>query len=110
MNKRIDRSSRLSGATRLIGSLLALALAVGVCAPARAEYRCNSPRTWAKADRTACELAKRGAATELRLFIQRTAPIYGLYFYDYVTSADFERWSAAQRNDKPVSIAAAKTR
>jgi hypothetical protein len=109
MNKRVDRSIRFSGAARLAGSLTILALAAGVSVPASAEYRCNSPRTWDRADRQACELAKRGSANELRLFIQRTAPIYGLYFYDYVTPADFERWSSSRQEARPLRMAAQKT-
>lgn len=108
MNQRDDRPTRFSGAVRLAGSLMIFALAVGVSVPARAEYRCSSPQTWDNADRRACELARRGAATELRLFIQRTAPIYGLYFYDYVTPADFDRWRAARRDAKPLRMAATK--
>ena len=104
MTKRDDRSPRFGGASRVTGSLLVLAVAAGVSMPVCAEYRCGSPPT--PADRRACEMAKRGAADELRRFIQRTASIYGLYFYDYVQPAEKE----ARRASKAPSIAAASRR
>jgi hypothetical protein len=104
MNKRDDRSPRFGGASRVTGPLLVLAVVAGVCSPAHAEYRCGAPPT--SADRRACELAKRGATDELRRFIQRTASIYGLYFYDYVQPEQ----KAARRGTKAPSIAAADRR
>jgi hypothetical protein len=68
------------------------ALAAIVSVSAQAEYRCSAPPT--PEDQRACELAKQGP-DQLREFIQRTRSIYGLYFYDYVTAADFDRWEAA---------------
>ena len=110
MNRRDDRSPRFGGVSRVTGSLLVLAVAAGVSMSAHAGYRCDSPLALDKAERHACDLAKRGAASELRLFIQRTAAIYGLYFYDYVTAADFDGWRAAHSSNKPLSVATAKTR
>jgi hypothetical protein len=83
------------------------AVAALVCASARAEYRCDEPA--APEDKRACELAKQGP-DELRQFIQRTSSIYGLYFYDYVTAADFDRWqvASAAARDLPKSDQLAK--
>ncbi|MBV8211162.1 MAG: hypothetical protein JO133_13995 [Burkholderiaceae bacterium] len=77
-------------------SLVVLAFAALTCAAARAEYRCDAPQ--APEDQRACDLAKEGNADALRQFIQRTAPIYGLYYYDYVKPADLDRWEAAQKH------------
>jgi len=75
--------------------LAVLAFAALACAAARAEYRCDAPQ--GQEEQHACDLAKQGSPDALRLFIQRTAPIYGMYFYDYAKPADFDRWEAAQR-------------
>jgi hypothetical protein len=108
MNKRDHRqprrSPRLSGASRITGALLVLAVAAGVSMPAHAEYRCGSPST--SADRRACDMAKRGAMGELRRFIQRTASIYGLYFNDYFQPEE----KTARRATKAPSLAAADRR
>ena len=77
-------------------SLALLAFAALACAVARAEYRCDAPQ--GQEDRHACDLAKGSSADALRLYIQRTAPIYGLYFYDYVRDGDQDRWDNAQKN------------
>jgi hypothetical protein len=104
MNKRDDRSPRFNAASRVTGSLLVLGVAAGVSMPVRAEYRCGSPPT--PEDRRACEMARRGATDDLRRFIQRTASIYGLYFYDYVQPDE----KAARRKSKAPSIATADHR
>ena len=109
MNKRDVRSARFTSRPQVTGSLLAIAVSACVSLPAYAEYRCDSTRTLDRAERHACELAKRGAASALRLFIQRTAGIYGLYFYDFVAPADFDRRSPMRSNGKPVSVADART-
>ncbi len=110
MNKRDVRSARFMSRAGVTGSLLVIAVAAGASFPAHAKYRCNSPRTLDQAERHACELAKRGAASELRQFIQRTAPIYGLYYYDFVAPADFDARSAMRRYGKRLSVADARTR
>ena len=73
-------------------SFAAAALAATVSMGAHAEYRCNGQPL--PEEKRACELAKQGP-DQLREFIQRTRSIYGLYFYDYVTAADFDRWEVA---------------
>jgi hypothetical protein len=85
-------------------SLAGAALAAGVSLSAHAEFRCNAPPT--KEDARACELAKMARPDELRLFVQRTSSIYGLYFYDYVTESDSNRWSVARPGGDAQSIAA----
>ena len=106
MNNRYDQLPRFNAAGLATGSIPALivAMAAAVSVPAHAEYRCGSPSS--QEDRHACELARRDAPDELRLFIQRTSPIYGLYFYDYVSAADFDRWEAARQDEEARSIAA----
>jgi len=79
-------------------SIAVAALAASVSMGAHAEYRCAAPPT--QEDKRACELAGVDRPDELRLFIQRTSPIYGLYFYDYVTEADVGRWYSAQRSEE----------
>jgi hypothetical protein len=69
------------------------AFATIVSATARAEYRCNAQAL--PEEKRACELVKQGPDV-LRMFIDRTRAIYGLYFYDYVTDADWDRWDAAR--------------
>ena len=70
------------------------ALAATISATAQAEYRCNAQAL--PEEKRACELVKQGPAA-LRIFIEATRSIYGLYFYDYVQQADFDRWDAAPR-------------
>jgi hypothetical protein len=70
-------------------SFAAAALAASVSMGAHAEFRCKAPAT--PEDQRACELASQDRLDDLRLFIQRTRSIYGLYFYDYVTGADVKR-------------------
>jgi len=110
MNKRDVRSAHFRHRAAVTGSVLVIAVAAGVSFPAHAKYRCDSPRTLDRAEQHACELAKRGAASELRQFIQRTAPIYGLYFYDFIAPADFDQKSAMRSNGKRLSVADARTR
>jgi hypothetical protein len=78
------------------GSLIALVtvMAASVSAPARAEYRCSPPSL--PQDRNACELAKRDTPDELRRYTDPTRNLFGLYFYDYVSAADLDRWAAGQ--------------
>jgi hypothetical protein len=83
-------------------------LAACVSMGAHAEFRCNLPP--APEDKRACELARIDRPDELRLFIQRTRSIYGLYFYDYVTEADVNRWYAPRRSEQARSIAAVDNR
>jgi hypothetical protein len=106
MSKRHLPLSRLNLANPAAGPIRALtvALVAGVCATAHAEYRCTSPSS-PEAQR-ACELARQNSSDALRHYIQRTGSIYGLYFYDYVRPADFERWDAARRDDAAPSVAA----
>jgi len=86
--------------------LLAVAVvAATVSTGANAEYRCQALST--PEDNVACELAKLDRPDELRLFIERTRSIYGLYFYDYVSQNDVDRWYAARDPEKAPSIRAA---
>jgi len=73
------------------------ALAATISATAQAEYRCNAQAL--PEEKRACELVKQGPDA-LRIFIEATRSIYQLYFYDYVTQADFDRWDAARRSDE----------
>jgi hypothetical protein len=83
-------------------------MAAGVSATARAEYRCGASAL--QEDRRACELAQRDSPDALRQFIDRTRGIYALYFYDYVTDADADRWETARRDEKAPSTAVAQSR
>jgi hypothetical protein len=85
-------------------SIAVAAFAASVSIGAHAEYRCKAPPT--PEDKRACELARTDRPDELRLFIQRTKSIYGLYFYDYVTEAEVNHWYAARRSDEARAIAA----
>jgi hypothetical protein len=78
--------------SRIPFAIAAFAMLAG--ATARAEYRCDARAL--PEEKRACELVKQGPEA-LRMFIDRTRGIYGLYFYDYVTEADFDRWHAASR-------------
>lgn len=65
---------------RAASAALPIALMATFAAEARAEYRCDNPQGWV--DVRACAKAKEGADA-LRLYIQRTRMIHGLYFWDY---------------------------
>jgi len=85
-------------------SFAVAALAASISIGAHAEYRCKAPPT--PEDKRACELANLARPDELRMFIQRTSSIYGLYFYDYVNEATVDRWYAAGGNEAVRSVAA----
>jgi hypothetical protein len=85
-------------------SIAVAAFAASVSMGAHAEYRCKAPPT--AQDVRACELVRVDRPNELRLFIQRTSSVYGLYFYDYVTQADTNRWDVARGGEQVPSIAA----
>jgi hypothetical protein len=85
-----------------LNSFAVAAFATSVCMGAQAEYLCNAPPS--QADKRACELAKLDRPDELRHFIQRTRPIYGLSMADYVTEKDVQRWDMARRSEKAQSI------
>ncbi len=93
--------------TRRISFAVA-AVAASVSVGAHAEHRCKAPPT--PEDERACERAAMDRPYELRLLIQRTSSIYGLYFYDYVTEADVNRWDVARRSEKAQSITAVDDR
>ena len=75
---------------------------------AHAEYRCKAPPT--PEDKVACDLAKLDRPDDLRLFIDRTSPIYGLYFYDYVSQQDVDRWDSVREHQDAQSITTADDR
>jgi len=83
--KTSKQSSRISLAVAAVAALVSMG--------AHAEYRCQAPPTLE--DKVACGLAKLDRPDELRLFIERTSSIYGLYFYDYVSPEDVDRWHSA---------------
>ena len=106
MSKRSLQLPRLNFASLTPGPIRALtvALVAGVSVAAHAEYRCAPPSS-PQAQR-ACELARQDSGDALRHYVQRTSSIYGLYFYDYVKPADFDRWETARRDDAAPSVAA----
>ena len=105
MSKRLTPSYRCTFQSLAAGPMRALLVAAfaAVSLAAHAEYRCTDPSS--QEDRRACALARQDSADPLRHFIQSTAPIYGLYFFDYVKAADFDRWEAARRDDAASSVA-----
>jgi hypothetical protein len=96
MSKRYEQTPRLNAAGVSTASILALIVAMAASVPvtAQAEYRCGAQST--PAERHACELAKRNTPDELRRFTDPAFSNFGLYFYDYVSTADVERWEAAR--------------
>jgi hypothetical protein len=98
---------KTSTQTRCI-SLAVAAIVASVSMGAHAEYRCKAPPT--PEDERACELSRMDRPDQLRLFIQRTSSIYGLYFYGYVTEADVNRWDAARWSGEARSIVAVDDR
>ena len=82
-------------------SLVAGLVLVGCVAPnliastAVAAPRCEAPRL-SVVDRRACDKAKEGPDA-LRRFISRTQSIYALYFWDYMSPSDLERYYARQQ-------------
>jgi hypothetical protein len=106
MSKRHPQLPRLNFASLAPGPMRALmvALVAGVSVAAHAEYRCAPPAS--PEARRACELARHDSGDALRHYVQRTSSIYGLYFYDYVRPADFDRWETARRDDAAPSVAA----
>jgi len=66
--------------------------------PARAEFRCDPPRT--EIDRVACEKAAEGPDA-LREYIRRMRPVETLYFYDYVNEERLTAWRKLERRVEP---------
>jgi hypothetical protein len=79
-------------APSLLTALL-LAAAPAFVVPASAQSRCDAPRN--HVDRRACEAVREGPAA-LRHFIWRTQGIYRLYFFDYMTDDDIDRYHARE--------------
>jgi hypothetical protein len=77
--------------------------AASACMGVHAEYRCTSQAL--PEEKRACELVKQGPDA-LRMFVDRTRYIYGLYFYDYVTKADADRWHQARAGAQAQAIPA----
>lgn len=98
--------SQASSPTRMTRFALVVAATATVITPTlvRADYRCDEPKS--ALDQRVCAIAKQGP-NELRRFIQRTQPIYQLYFFDYANDRDFARWDAEGRVDRSRSVHAA---
>jgi len=84
MNARVVRRSTAIAAA-------SAALFIGLTSTAVAEYRCIAPQ--GVAERQACEAARQGP-TELRRYVQKTRPVFNLYFYDYAPR-DETWWTAS---------------
>lgn len=74
-----------------VPALILLALTASA---AQATARCETPTH--PVDRVACAKAKESPEA-LRRYIQRTQPIYMLYFWDYMSEADLERYHARRQ-------------
>jgi len=61
------------------------ALAALACAPSFASYKCDAPASLV--DAKACAAAAQGPQA-LRRFVQRTQPMWGTYYFDYVKDDD----------------------
>src|SRR5262245_30748967 len=75
----------LSRTTQLAGAALTLMLATS----AFAASRCDAPTTYV--DRTACEKAKQSPES-LRRYVERTRMLYELYYWDYITPEQVDRF------------------
>ena len=78
--------------TRFVHHYIALGLLGGMVLlspQARAEYKCDAPRS--RLDAAACEAARLGPV-ELRRYIQRIHAIESLYFFDYVNESQAVAW------------------
>jgi hypothetical protein len=78
-------------AATLAGATLALSLASNSFAAAP---RCETPRT--RMDLVACEKAKE-SPTALRRYVTRTQALYQLYYWDYITPEEIDRYYARQQ-------------
>ena len=87
----------LARAATLTGTTLALAAATG----AFASPRCDEPRN--RVDVAACEKAKQSPEA-LRRYVARTQVLYQLYFYDYMTPEEVDRFYAREQT-RPMLIA-----
>jgi hypothetical protein len=86
----------------MVVSLLAAALALPAAA---APVDCAAPNGLAQV--RGCEAASKGV-TELRMFVQRTRAIYGLYAPDFDRAVPPAVASAPRQDDRTDRIAAAK--
>jgi hypothetical protein len=88
-----QQSARSNAAGLAMGSILAMILAMGISTAAHAEYRCSTPGLLTLWEVRACELARQDTPDALIHYIHRINEVNaGLYIYDYVGSADAERW------------------
>ena len=85
------------------------ALAATLAMSAHAEYRCATPQQLTRAEARACELARQDTPDALVRFVKETKAIDNLYFNDYVSNADVQRWDAARKEAVSDPIAAART-
>lgn len=84
---RIDSAARIRGLLAVAG----LAASTLVASNALAASRCDAPLL--RVDRIACAKAAEGPDA-LRQFVHRTRMIYGLYFWDYMSDGDLDRFNA----------------
>ena len=86
---------------RLAASALTLLFASNTFATAL----CDAPASLA--DRAACSKAKEGPA-ELQRYVWRTRAVYQLYFWDYMTPGDVDRYHARQLAQASPQVVAGK--
>jgi hypothetical protein len=83
---------------RALAGIVCLALSAVFSPSAFARSHCDRPQ--GVAERLACEKVKEGP-TPLRLFIQRSQSVYGLYFYDFAQLDDDAWWTTGKAERVP---------
>ena len=95
----------LSGRLVRLAMLAAAALPLLFTSNSFADGRCEVPAI--AVDRTACAKAKE-SPEELRRYVWRTRGVYQLYFWDYITPAEIDRYRAREVASAPQQLASGR--
>ena len=87
---------------RRLSKLVGAALALSFASSAFAAQRCDAPQIYV--DRAACDKAKQSPES-LRRYIERTRALYHLYYWDYITPEQVDRYRASAQAAPATAVA-----
>ena len=93
---------RFAHAARRSSQLAGAALALSFASGAFAAQRCDAPQT--HFDRAACEKARQSPES-LRRYVERTRALVNLYYWDYITPEQVDRYRATAQAAPATTVA-----
>jgi hypothetical protein len=93
---------RLAIATRRVSTLAGAALTLSFVSGAFGAQRCDAPQTYV--DQAACEKARQSPES-LRRYVERTRALYHLYYWDYITPEQVDRYRAGAQPAQATTLA-----